>query len=113
MFILLAIYFISFVLRTVRARPLWAVAIRRRPDKCIDMNEAMFTYLHACIIKDFCGTHHLHAQVVMHTLTNSKIYCRLCTTTATTTTTTTTTITTITTATTILNITTDNNLSAV
>lgn len=85
-------YFISFVLCTVRARPLWAVAISRRPDKCIDINEAMFTYLHACIIKDFCGTHLLHAQVVMRTLTNSKIYCQLCTTTATTT----------------LNITTDN-----
>lgn len=55
----------------------------------------MFTYLHACIIKYFCGTHFLHAQVVMHTLTDSKIYCQLCTTTATTT----------------LNITTDNKNS--
>ena len=83
-------HFISFVLGTVRAHPLWVVAISRRPNKCIDISEAMFTYLHACIIKDFCGTHLLHAQVVVHTLTNSKIYCRLCTTTATTTSTATT-----------------------
>jgi hypothetical protein len=73
------------VLCTARARPLWAVATSRRPDKYINMNEAKFTYVHACMIKDFCGTHLLHAQVFTHKLTNSKIYCHLCTTTATTT----------------------------
>jgi len=38
-------YFILFyfVLCTVRARPLWALAISRRPDKCIDMNVHVLT----------------------------------------------------------------------
>jgi hypothetical protein len=84
-YIIVYVYFISFVLRALRARPLWAVALSRRPDKSIDTNEAMLTYLYECTIKDFCCTQLLHAKVVMHTLTNSKIYCRLCTTTATTT----------------------------